>query len=204
MPKEKDDLKEKENDSSKAFTADDLAKEFKEHSVAEFFKKNKQMLGLVGKIRTLTTIVHEYVTNSLDACEEARILPDIEIQINELGPEYYEVIVKDNGPADAPPNPTPLDPYDVAYTYGTIHLVHVPYDSYIVKEEVPPPGYLLSPDQTGISVGSQTPAPVVYSNDDKEKHLVPTLSQWGIIAMAGVFGILLVWTGKRRLARKNS
>ncbi|MBU0662204.1 DNA topoisomerase VI subunit B [Candidatus Micrarchaeota archaeon] len=46
-------------------SADELSKEFKVHSVAEFFKKNKQMLGLVGKIRTLTTIVHEYTTNSV-------------------------------------------------------------------------------------------------------------------------------------------
>ena len=78
--------------------AEEIAKEFKEHSVAEFFKKNMQMLGLTGKIKALTTIVHEYVTNSLDACEEANILPDIEVQIKELGPEYYEVTVKDNGP----------------------------------------------------------------------------------------------------------
>ncbi len=79
-------------------TAEELAKEFKEHSVAEFFKKNKQMLGLSGKIRTLTTIVHEYCTNSLDACEESNILPDIEIRISELGEEYYEVYSRDNGP----------------------------------------------------------------------------------------------------------
>ncbi len=79
-------------------TADQLAKEFKEHSVAEFFKKNKQMLGLTGKIRTLTTIVHEYLSNSLDACEEAKVLPEIEVKISELGEEYYEVMVKDNGP----------------------------------------------------------------------------------------------------------
>jgi len=79
-------------------TAEEIAKEFKEHSVAEFFKKNMQMLGLTGKIKTLTTIVHEYVTNSLDACEEAKILPEIEVQIKELGAEYYEITVKDNGP----------------------------------------------------------------------------------------------------------
>jgi len=78
--------------------AEQMAKEFKEHSVAEFFKKNKQMLGLYGKVRTLTTVIHEYVTNSLDACEEANILPDIEIKIGELGTEYYEVTAKDNGP----------------------------------------------------------------------------------------------------------
>ncbi len=79
-------------------TGEKLAKEFREHSVAEFFKKNRQMLGLYGKVRTLTTIVHEYVTNSLDACEEAGILPEIEVRIDELGPEYYQVTVKDNGP----------------------------------------------------------------------------------------------------------
>ena len=86
------------NGSIEAASADEIAKEFKEHSVAEFFKKNMQMLGLTGKIKALTTIVHEYVTYSLDACEEAKILPDIEVQIKELGSEYYEVTVKDNGP----------------------------------------------------------------------------------------------------------
>ena len=79
-------------------TGEILAKEFKEHSVAEFFKKNRQMLGLYGKVRTLTTVIHEYVTNSLDACEEAGILPEIEVKLDELGPEYYQVTIKDNGP----------------------------------------------------------------------------------------------------------
>ncbi len=72
--------------------------EFKEHSVADFFKKNKQMLGLSGKQRTMTTIIHELVTNSLDACEEAGILPELEVSISELGTEYYEISVVDNGP----------------------------------------------------------------------------------------------------------
>ena len=75
-----------------------LEKEFKEHSVAEFFKKNKQMLGFYGKVRMLTMVIHEYVTNSLDACEEAKILPDIDVKIDELGKEYFEVTVTDNGP----------------------------------------------------------------------------------------------------------
>jgi DNA topoisomerase-6 subunit B len=87
-----------ENESGTGMTADQLAKEFKEHSVAEFFKKNRQMLGLTGKIKTLTTIVHEYVTNALDACEEAKVLPEIEVGVAELGNEYYEITVKDNGP----------------------------------------------------------------------------------------------------------
>jgi len=46
-----------------------IEENFREYAITEFFKKNKQMLGLTGKVRTLTTIVHEYVTNSLDACE---------------------------------------------------------------------------------------------------------------------------------------
>ncbi|WP_423791924.1 DNA topoisomerase VI subunit B [Methanocaldococcus indicus] len=73
-------------------------KEFKEHSVSEFFRKNKHMLGYSGKIRSLTTIVHELVTNSLDACEEAGILPDIKVEIEKLGTDHYKVVVEDNGP----------------------------------------------------------------------------------------------------------
>ncbi|VVC00945.1 Type 2 DNA topoisomerase 6 subunit B [uncultured archaeon] len=81
-----------ETSTEKIFT------EFSEHSVAEFFKKNQQMLGFSGKTRSLTTIVHEYVTNSLDACEEAGILPDISITITEVDKEKYTVISEDNGP----------------------------------------------------------------------------------------------------------
>lgn len=78
----------------------DMFDNFKEHSVAEFFKKNKQMLGFSGKIRSLTTVVHEYVTNSLDACEEAQILPEISLEIIETDKEkeHYKVIIEDNGP----------------------------------------------------------------------------------------------------------
>lgn len=61
----------------------DVFDKFKEYSVAEFFKKNRQMLGFSGKVRSLTTIVHEYVTNSLDACEEHGILPEIKVEITE-------------------------------------------------------------------------------------------------------------------------
>ncbi len=93
----KEETKLKDNGKD-GIDADVLFTEFKEHSVADFFKKNRQMLGLYGKQRTLTTIVHELVTNSLDACEEAGILPDIEVKISEIGDEYYEIGVIDNGP----------------------------------------------------------------------------------------------------------
>jgi DNA topoisomerase-6 subunit B len=79
---------------------DDIAKQFREHSVAEFFKKNRQMLGFSGKVRSLTMIVHEFVTNSLDACEEAGILPDIFVQVEELEKDndHYRLTIRDNGP----------------------------------------------------------------------------------------------------------
>ncbi len=90
--------KEPTNENKDGIDANVLFNEFKEHSVADFFKKNRQMLGLYGKQRTLTTIIHEIVTNSLDACEEAGILPDIDVKISEIGDEFYEVSVVDNGP----------------------------------------------------------------------------------------------------------
>ncbi|MDD5023312.1 MAG: DNA topoisomerase VI subunit B [Candidatus ainarchaeum sp.] len=79
---------------------ENIFSKFKEHSIAEFFKKNRQMLGFSGKIRSMTTIIHEYVTNSLDACQEAGILPDIYIEIKEMDKDAgkYKIIVEDNGP----------------------------------------------------------------------------------------------------------
>lgn len=78
--------------------ADEIFTEFQEHSVAEFFRKNKQMLGFSGKVKSLTTIIHEYVTNALDACEEAGILPEITVKITQLGEDQYYLKVTDNGP----------------------------------------------------------------------------------------------------------
>jgi DNA topoisomerase-6 subunit B len=77
----------------------DQFSEFKEHSIAEFFKKNRQMLGFSGKVRSLTTIVHEYVTNSLDAAEETHILPNISVKVSDMDKQsgHYKIIVEDNG-----------------------------------------------------------------------------------------------------------
>ena len=78
--------------------ADEIFKEFREHSIAEFFKKNRQMLGYSSPVRALVTVVHEYVTNSEDACEEAGILPDLEVRIDRISDNRYRVKVTDNGP----------------------------------------------------------------------------------------------------------
>ena len=87
-----------EIEEGKERSADELFKEFKEVSITEFFRKNKAHLGYSGKLRSLTTIIHELVTNSMDACEEAGILPDIEVSLKQLGNEHYAFVCKDNGP----------------------------------------------------------------------------------------------------------
>ncbi|MDH5685396.1 MAG: ATP-binding protein, partial [Hadesarchaea archaeon] len=78
--------------------AEELFKEFREHSVSEFFRKNAAMLGYTGKIRSLTTIIHEGVTNAIDAAEETGVLPKIVVIIKRFDeePEHFRVIVEDN------------------------------------------------------------------------------------------------------------
>jgi DNA topoisomerase-6 subunit B len=77
--------------------AEELAKSQRSISIAEFFEKNKHMLGFDSGARGLVTAVKEAVDNALDATEEAGILPDIYVEIEEDG-EYYRLIVEDNGP----------------------------------------------------------------------------------------------------------
>ncbi|MFB3765873.1 MAG: DNA topoisomerase VI subunit B [Methanotrichaceae archaeon] len=81
--------------------AEELAKQQKAISVAEFFEKNRQILGFDSPPRALITCVKEAVDNSLDACEDAAILPDIFVQVKRSG-EYYTIAVEDNGPGIVP------------------------------------------------------------------------------------------------------
>ena len=77
--------------------AADLAEGQRAISIAEFFDKNKQMLGFDSGARGLVTAVKEAVDNALDAPEEAGIKPDISVEITESG-DYYKLVVEDNGP----------------------------------------------------------------------------------------------------------
>ena len=77
--------------------AEELEKSHQEISVAEFFNKNKQMLGFDSKSRALVTTIKEGVDNALDASEEARILPNISVTVKEKE-DYYQIRIKDNGP----------------------------------------------------------------------------------------------------------
>ncbi len=78
--------------------AEELAKKQKAISIAEFFEKNRQILGFDSSPRCLLTSVKEAVDNSLDACEEAGILPDIHIKLENASKDNITLIVEDNGP----------------------------------------------------------------------------------------------------------
>ena len=79
-------------------TAHELAKKQKEISVAEFFERNKHILGFGNQTRALITSVKEGVDNGLDACEEANILSDLYVEIKNHDDGECRVIVEDNGP----------------------------------------------------------------------------------------------------------
>ncbi|MBY0308390.1 MAG: ATP-binding protein, partial [Phycisphaerales bacterium] len=87
-------------------TAESMAAKQRDISVSEFFAKNRHLLGFDNPRKALLTTVKEAVDNSLDACEEAGILPDITVVIEDLQPDRpasaktsrYRVTVVDNGP----------------------------------------------------------------------------------------------------------
>ncbi len=67
-------------------------------SVAEFFEKNRHLLGFDNKRKALMTTIKEAVDNALDACEEARILPEITVEIIDMQNDRFRIVVEDNGP----------------------------------------------------------------------------------------------------------
>jgi DNA topoisomerase VI subunit B len=92
-------------------TAESMAQKQREISVAEFFTKNRHLLGFDNPSKALLTTIKEAVDNSLDACEEAGILPDLHIEVHDLaleasksdreltkGEGRFLVVVQDSGP----------------------------------------------------------------------------------------------------------
>ncbi|MDP3279195.1 MAG: DNA topoisomerase VI subunit B [Deltaproteobacteria bacterium] len=79
-------------------TAESMAAKQRDISVSEFFTKNRHLLGFDNPAKALLTSVKEAVDNSLDACEEAGILPSLKVQIEEVSEGRYRVTVEDNGP----------------------------------------------------------------------------------------------------------
>ncbi|MCG3205695.1 MAG: Type 2 DNA topoisomerase 6 subunit B [Elusimicrobia bacterium] len=78
--------------------ADKMAAKQRDISVSEFFLKNRHLLGFDNAKKALLTTVREAVDNSLDACEEAKISPEIWVEIKQLADDRFSVVVADNGP----------------------------------------------------------------------------------------------------------
>ncbi len=87
-----------EKGSNRRATAEAMATRQREISVSEFFTKNRHLLGFDNPAKALLTTIKEAVDNALDACEEAGILPTLEVQIEEVSEGRYRVRVEDNGP----------------------------------------------------------------------------------------------------------
>ncbi len=79
-------------------TAESMAAKQRDISVSEFFAKNRHLLGFDNPRKALLTAVKEAVDNSLDACEEAGIIPEIWVHMESTGTNRFKVGVQDNGP----------------------------------------------------------------------------------------------------------
>ncbi len=79
-------------------TAESMATKQRDISVSEFFAKNRHLLGFDNPRKALLTTVKEAVDNSLDACEEAGITPEIWVAVEATGNNRFKVSVQDNGP----------------------------------------------------------------------------------------------------------
>ncbi len=85
-------------------------------STAEYFAKNLQQVGFSSPLKAVLTTLKEAVDNSLDACEQSEILPDIEVLIQKIGTgsskntDLIKIVVEDNGPG--------IEQEDLAKVFG--------------------------------------------------------------------------------------
>src|SRR4030065_2566848 len=79
-------------------TAESMAARQRDISVSEFFAKNRHLLGFDNPRKSLLTAIKEAVDNSLDACEEAGIVPEVWVQLEQTQPHRFRVAVHDHGP----------------------------------------------------------------------------------------------------------
>lgn len=84
--------------ATKREDATSMAARQREISISEFFTKNRHLLGFDNPQKALLTAIKEAVDNSLDACEEAGILPELIVEIHEVGEDRFRIAVEDNGP----------------------------------------------------------------------------------------------------------
>ncbi|KHD87641.1 MAG: DNA topoisomerase VI subunit B [Bdellovibrio sp. ArHS] len=85
-------------------------------STAEYFAKNLQQVGFSSPLKAVLTTLKEAVDNSLDACEQAGILPDLLVEVTKVGTgstkntDLIRIVVEDNGPG--------IEAEDLAKVYG--------------------------------------------------------------------------------------
>ncbi len=85
-------------------------------STAEYFAKNLQQVGFSSPLKAVLTTLKEGVDNSLDACEQNQILPDLEVEVTKVGngstknTDLIKIVVEDNGPG--------IEAEDLAKVFG--------------------------------------------------------------------------------------
>lgn len=85
-------------------------------STAEYFSKNLQQVGFSSPTKAVLTTLKEAVDNSLDACDDEGILPEISVEIEKVGTgtikntDLIRIKVEDNGPG--------LDADEVSKVFG--------------------------------------------------------------------------------------
>lgn len=83
---------------NKVIAAEEFAKKQREISISEFFTKNRHLLGFDNPIRALMMTVKEAVDNSLDACTDMKVLPEVKVTLEQLSENRVTVTIEDNGP----------------------------------------------------------------------------------------------------------
>ena len=94
-----------------------MSERFNQISPSEFFYRNRDLAGFSNPTRSLYTAVREFVENSLDACDQNGILPDVKLTIKPINPDsadprLYRLTVSDNGPG--------IESAHVPLAFGTV------------------------------------------------------------------------------------
>ncbi|MDG6918620.1 MAG: DNA topoisomerase VI subunit B [Nitrososphaerota archaeon] len=124
-------------------------------SPAEWFASNKGLLGFTNLARSLHMTVKEMVDNSLTACEEAGILPEITVEIAALSDKSFRVKVGDNGPG--------LPESTIVKAFGTFLVSH-----YSLKQSRSILGVGLKAVILAAQATTATPATIESSLDGKK------------------------------------
>lgn len=112
--------------------AEEMALKQREISISEFFTKNRHLLGFDNPRKALLTTIKEGVDNSLDACEEAKILPDITVIVQPV--QSPNAIAQQTGATPANGQPSAAQPPKMDTRFRVIIEDNGPG---IVKEQIP-------------------------------------------------------------------